>query len=301
MCYWQRWPHGAAILLAALAFTTPPTSLARARFDAACGAGDRRFRRDRRLSCRRRGPGLRGLHDLHGDRRRLVARRHHESAPGPLRPGAMVVPRHFDGRLERHLLARRRGAHCHAHVRRPSRHDRAGAPASGEPDRASMLRVDQAGEYGATRIYAGPARGASPQFARRQADRAHGGAGAAAPRPLRPADGRAARPPDRAPAVVERRRLRARRGDRADVARKRRWPAPTRSRPKSTAIIGKQLDELGDDDPELAADIAEFRADELEHRDVARDAGAAEAIGYPLLTAAIRAGCRVAIGLSKRI
>ena len=26
MCYWQRWPHGAAILLAALAFTGPATS-----------------------------------------------------------------------------------------------------------------------------------------------------------------------------------------------------------------------------------------------------------------------------------
>ena len=59
--------------------------------------------------------------------------------------------------------------------------------------------------------------------------------------------------------------------------------------------------ELGDDDPELAADIAEFRAEELEHRDTARAAGAAEAVGYPILTAAIRAGCRVAIELSKRI
>ena len=39
-----------------------------------------------------------------------------------------------------------------------------------------------------------------------------------------------------------------------------------------------QLEELGDDDPELAADIAEFRADELEHRDTAREAGAAQAI-----------------------
>jgi len=63
----------------------------------------------------------------------------------------------------------------------------------------------------------------------------------------------------------------------------------------------QQLDELGDDDPELAADIAEFRAEELEHRDTARAAGAAEAVGYPILTAAIRAGCRVAIELSKRI
>jgi ubiquinone biosynthesis monooxygenase Coq7 len=62
-----------------------------------------------------------------------------------------------------------------------------------------------------------------------------------------------------------------------------------------------QLEELGDDDPELAADIAEFRADELEHRDSAREGGATEALGYPLLTAAIRAGCRVAIELSKRI
>ena len=26
MCYWQRWPHGAAILLAALAFTAPADS-----------------------------------------------------------------------------------------------------------------------------------------------------------------------------------------------------------------------------------------------------------------------------------
>ena len=64
---------------------------------------------------------------------------------------------------------------------------------------------------------------------------------------------------------------------------------------------GRQLDELGDSDPELAADITAFRAEELEHRETAREHGAAETIGYPLLTAAIRAGCRLAIGLSKRI
>jgi len=64
---------------------------------------------------------------------------------------------------------------------------------------------------------------------------------------------------------------------------------------------GRQLEELGDSDPELASDIAAFRAEELEHRDTARAHGAAETIGYPLLTAAIRAGCRLAIGLSKRI
>jgi ubiquinone biosynthesis monooxygenase Coq7 len=64
---------------------------------------------------------------------------------------------------------------------------------------------------------------------------------------------------------------------------------------------GEQLEQLGDDDPELAADIAEFRAEEVEHRDTARAAGAADAVAYPLLNAAIRAGCRMAIGLSKRI
>jgi ubiquinone biosynthesis monooxygenase Coq7 len=64
---------------------------------------------------------------------------------------------------------------------------------------------------------------------------------------------------------------------------------------------GQQLDRLGDRDPELARDIEEFRADELEHRDSAREAGATSAAGYPLLTAAIRAGCKVAIELSKRI
>ena len=64
---------------------------------------------------------------------------------------------------------------------------------------------------------------------------------------------------------------------------------------------GRQLEELGDDDPELAADIKEFRAEEVEHRDSAREAGAERAFGYPVLTAAVRAGCRLAIGLSKRI
>lgn len=63
----------------------------------------------------------------------------------------------------------------------------------------------------------------------------------------------------------------------------------------------EQLAELGDDDPELAADIAEFQAEELEHRATARAYGSQEAIAYPVLNAAIRAGCRLAIELSKRI
>ena len=63
----------------------------------------------------------------------------------------------------------------------------------------------------------------------------------------------------------------------------------------------EQLAALGDEDPELSRRHRRFQADELEHRDTAREAGAAQAVGYPLLTAAIRAGCRAAIGLSKRI
>ncbi len=63
----------------------------------------------------------------------------------------------------------------------------------------------------------------------------------------------------------------------------------------------EQLDQLGDEDPALAADIALFRAEELEHQATARAHGATEAIAFPVLSAVIRAGCRVAIGLSKRI
>jgi ubiquinone biosynthesis monooxygenase Coq7 len=64
---------------------------------------------------------------------------------------------------------------------------------------------------------------------------------------------------------------------------------------------GAQLDRLGDQDPELGSVIAEFRAEEVEHRDAAIAAGAEQAPAYPLLSAAIRLGCRVAIGLSQRI
>ncbi len=62
-----------------------------------------------------------------------------------------------------------------------------------------------------------------------------------------------------------------------------------------------QLRQLGNDDPDLSATITEFQAEELEHRDTAIASGAENSFGYPLLSAAIRAGCRAAIALSKRI
>ena len=58
---------------------------------------------------------------------------------------------------------------------------------------------------------------------------------------------------------------------------------------------------MGADDPELTATITDFQAEELEHRDIAIAHGAEQAIAYPLLSGAIRLGCRAAIALSKRI
>ena len=173
-------------------------------------------------------------------------------------------------------------------------------PGDRRPDPASMLRVNQAGEYGATRIYAG-------QLAVLGQDR--------------PAGRVIARM-----ASQERRHL-----ERFDALMAERGVRPTALQPlwkvagfalgAATALMSekaamactdaveteidrhyaRQLAELGDMDPELAADIAEFRAEELEHLQTAKDHGSAETIGYPLVSAAIRAGCRLAIGLSKRI
>ncbi len=63
----------------------------------------------------------------------------------------------------------------------------------------------------------------------------------------------------------------------------------------------QQLEELGDSDPELTTAIADFQAEELEHRDHALAAGAENAFGYPILSGVIRLGCKVAIAAAKRI
>ena len=173
-------------------------------------------------------------------------------------------------------------------------------PGQMRPDSDSMVRVDQAGEYGATRIYSGQL---------------------AVLRPSSPAAKLISRM-----AMQEQRHLR-----RFDQLIAERRVRPTALQPlwnvggfalgAVTALISpqaamactdaveteidrhyqQQLDELGDEDAELSADIAEFRAEELEHRDTARAAGSQDAVGYPLLTGAIRAACRVAIALSKRV
>ncbi|ODT86042.1 demethoxyubiquinone hydroxylase family protein [Phenylobacterium sp. SCN 70-31] len=70
-------------------------------------------------------------------------------------------------------------------------------------------------------------------------------------------------------------------------------------------VIGEhyadQVAELETRDPELAAQLAAFRDDELAHRDAAVEDGAREAPGYSLLSAVIQAGCRAAIRISEKV
>lgn len=168
-----------------------------------------------------------------------------------------------------------------------------------EPTNA-MIRVDQAGEYGATRIYAGQlaVMGDRSDTARAIAGMAN---------------------------QEERHRqffdaLMTARGVRP-TALQPVWNAAGFAMGAVTAAIGpaaamactvaveteidrhyaEQLATLGDDDPVLSDAVAEFQAEELEHRDSALAAGAETAFAYPLLSGAIRLVCRGAIALSKRI
>ena len=62
-----------------------------------------------------------------------------------------------------------------------------------------------------------------------------------------------------------------------------------------------QAEQLGEDEAELKATIEQFRAEELEHRDTGLEHDAEGAPAYPVLTGAIKAGSRLAIWLSERI
>ena len=63
----------------------------------------------------------------------------------------------------------------------------------------------------------------------------------------------------------------------------------------------EQIAELAERDPDLAAELSKFRDEELAHHDHAVDHGSREAPGYGLLSAVIKAGCRVAIKVSERV
>ena len=170
-----------------------------------------------------------------------------------------------------------------------------------KPDIASMIRVNQAGEYGAAQIYKG-------QLAVMGDDAPDSGA-------------------IRHMADQEQRHLAA--FDQMIADRNVRptvlqpfWQVAGYALGAGTAALGpraamactaaveteidrhyqEQLEQLeSENDPELSDMIAEFREEELEHKATAIASGAEETPGYPVLSAAIRLGCRVAIGLSKRI
>ena len=171
-----------------------------------------------------------------------------------------------------------------------------------KPDTERMIRVDQAGEYGATRIYAG-------QLAV-MGDRA----------------------PDSAE-IAGMAEEEARHRAKFDALMTRRGVRPTVLQPfwdvagfalgAGTALIGpkaamactaaveqeidrhytEQLEELQESgsDPELADMIEEFREDERKHREAALAAGAEQAPAYPVLSGLIRLGCRAAIRLAERV
>jgi len=61
-----------------------------------------------------------------------------------------------------------------------------------------------------------------------------------------------------------------------------------------------QLDQLDESDGDLKKTVAEFRQDELAHRDEALARGARQAPAYEALSAAVKTGSRLAIWLSER-
>ena len=167
-----------------------------------------------------------------------------------------------------------------------------------------VIRVDQAGEFGAVRIYEGQL------AALRWTGRANSDAG----RKIA-AMARAEREHDKAfgRLLVERRvrptvlsplwsvagfalgAATALMGDKAAMA--------------CTVAIEETIDEhyadqaaaLGDDEPELRGTIEKFRAEEIEHKETALASGAEQAPAYATLTSAIKVGSRLAIWLSTRI
>ena len=63
----------------------------------------------------------------------------------------------------------------------------------------------------------------------------------------------------------------------------------------------RQVEELTDREPELAAELSAFRDDELAHLVQAQEEGARDAPAYPVLAAVIKAGCRAAIAISEKV
>ncbi|HWA91493.1 MAG TPA: demethoxyubiquinone hydroxylase family protein [Rhizomicrobium sp.] len=178
------------------------------------------------------------------------------------------------------------------------RKERPAAPGTHE-DLAAMIRVDHAGEYGAVRIYEG------------QLAVLKSGPAADAIRRMAEQEQHHLQTFDR---LIVERRVRP-------TALEPVWRVAGYALGAATALMGEkaafactaaveevidehyagQLEKLGDNDAELKSTVAEFRADEVAHRDEALAQGAEDAPAYPLLREAIKAGCRLAIALSTRL
>ena len=85
--------------------------------------------------------------------------------------------------------------------------------------------------------------------------------------------------------------------------------APSRAAMACTVAVEEAIDEhyaaqyaaLGDDEAELKGTIERFRQEELEHRDISLANEAELAPAYRLMSAVIKAGCKVAIRVSERV
>jgi ubiquinone biosynthesis monooxygenase Coq7 len=172
-------------------------------------------------------------------------------------------------------------------------------PGDRGPDTRPMIRVDQAGEYGAARIYAGQLAVIGGR------NRVSGEIRHMAAQEQRHLDAfdalmikRGVRPTVFSPlwhiAGYALGAATALLGPRAAMA------ATVAVETVIDAHYGEQSEALaGDADPELKAMIDDFRADEAEHKRTAAAHSGED--GFPVMQAAIRAGCRTAIAVAKRI
>jgi ubiquinone biosynthesis monooxygenase Coq7 len=159
-----------------------------------------------------------------------------------------------------------------------------------------VIRVDQAGEYGAKRIYEGQMAvlGPDPQLKH----------------------------------MAEQERRHLQRFDELMIERRARptllqpfWHVAGYALGAATAMLGReaamactvaveevidehyrqQMAKLPPEETALRAEIDSFRKEELEHRAIGLAEGAERAPAYPVLTAAVKAGSRLAIWIAERI
>ena len=162
-----------------------------------------------------------------------------------------------------------------------------------------MIRVDHAGEYGATRIYAGQlailGRGAKGDLLRHmQAQEQHHLAtfnNLIADRRVRPT----ALLPLWHLAGFALGAVTAALGEKAAMA------CTVAVEDAIDEHYSEQLDNLDADEPELRQTVEKFRAEELEHRDIGLEHGGEQAFGYRLMARVIKVGCRAAIAVSERV